>query len=61
MAIGDLGLLLELAVSLTPEFATIQHQQMEGNLVLVLLLKVFHAACNHALQVCKSDKNVNKS
>jgi hypothetical protein len=61
MAIGDLGLLLELAVSLTPDFATIHHQQMEGNLVLVLLLKVFHAARNHALQVCKSDKNVNKS
>jgi hypothetical protein len=50
MAIGELGLPMELAVSLvaeglklTPEFVTTQHQQMEGHHVLDWLLKVFLA------------------
>jgi hypothetical protein len=58
MAIGDPGLFSELALSLTPEFATIQHQQMVVKLALVLLLKVLHAAHNHALQVSKYHKNL---
>jgi len=50
MATGELGLLLEPAVShaaeelrLTPDFATIQHRQTEEQPVLVQLLKVWHA------------------
>jgi len=50
MAIGELGLPLELAVllveeelKLTPEFVIAQHHQMGGLHALGWLLKVFHA------------------
>jgi hypothetical protein len=55
MATGELGLLLEPAVShaaeelrLTPDFATTQHRQTEEQPVLVQLLKVWHATYSPA-------------
>jgi hypothetical protein len=60
MAIGELGLPTELAVSLvveglklTPEFATTLHQQMVEHHVLVLLQQVFHATLLYASLVSK--------
>jgi hypothetical protein len=60
MAIGELGLPLDLAVQLvdgelklTLEFATTQHRQMGGLHALDWLLKVLDAMCSYALVVKK--------
>jgi hypothetical protein len=60
MAIGELGLLLELVVShveeelkLTPDFATTQHLQMVGLLAVDWPMKMLLAICKHAQLVNK--------
>ncbi len=60
MEIGEFGQPMEFAVSraevelkLTPEFATTQHQPMEGQHVLGWLLKVLHVTHNHAVVVSR--------